>query len=197
MSTSCIGSPKNMEDGGHGFHLIVDCFNISNDDLLVDEEEISHLFSSLISTTNMTPVLEFEFYRFPSRHPLRPDEHTLCKLHSQLMGLPSSCECNHSLLTPHSVELEGGVTAFQVLAESHLSMHTFPSRRAFSLDLFSCRPFDCQKAVALISSSIGDNGNFKVSIVERSFLHSPRTNVTQDHLNSDDEGVLPVEQVAP
>jgi S-adenosylmethionine decarboxylase len=36
----------------------------------------------------------------------------------------------------------GGVTGFAILAESHLSIHTFPEHASACLNLFCCRPRD-------------------------------------------------------
>ena len=35
-----------------------------------------------------------------------------------------------------------GVTGFVVLAESHISVHTFPARQFVWIDVFSCNDFD-------------------------------------------------------
>ena len=37
---------------------------------------------------------------------------------------------------------ERGVTGFTILAESHISIHTYPEKGFFSLDIFSCKEFD-------------------------------------------------------
>lgn len=49
-----------------------------------------------------------------------------------------------------SDEDEGGVTGILVLTTSHISIHTWPLRERFSLDIFSCREFDEDTAQALI-----------------------------------------------
>jgi len=52
----------------------------------------------------------------------------------------------------HSFPGEAGITALWLLSESHLAVHTFPERRAASLDLYCCRPraaFDWQGALAV------------------------------------------------
>lgn len=41
-----------------------------------------------------------------------------------------------------SPEDEGGVTGFCLITTSHISIHTWPIRERFSLDVFSCRAFD-------------------------------------------------------
>lgn len=35
-----------------------------------------------------------------------------------------------------------GVSGFVIIAESHISVHTFPSRRHVNIDVFSCKEFD-------------------------------------------------------
>ena len=43
-----------------------------------------------------------------------------------------------------------GVSGFVIIAESHISIHTFPEKEYFSLDIFSCKDFDMDKAVRII-----------------------------------------------
>ncbi len=37
-----------------------------------------------------------------------------------------------------------GVTGVVIIAESHISIHTFAEHRRFHLDVFSCKPFDAE-----------------------------------------------------
>src|SRR5437867_3051767 len=37
---------------------------------------------------------------------------------------------------------EGGITSFCVITTSHMSIHTWPLRRFFSMDVYSCKDFD-------------------------------------------------------
>ncbi len=46
------------------------------------------------------------------------------------------------------LKVPGGVTGMIILAESHISIHTFPARGFLSADLYSCRHGLDQKAVA-------------------------------------------------
>lgn len=46
-----------------------------------------------------------------------------------------------------------GLTAFSIVAESHLSIHTWPENNYFALDLFSCRDFDEKEVLAIIKKS--------------------------------------------
>ena len=45
--------------------------------------------------------------------------------------------------TPEDV----GVSGFVLIAESHISIHTFPKRNYVNIDVFSCKEFDTQKAL--------------------------------------------------
>jgi len=41
---------------------------------------------------------------------------------------------------------KGGISAFVIIAESHISIHTFIEQAFASLDIFSCKDFDVEKA---------------------------------------------------
>lgn len=43
-----------------------------------------------------------------------------------------------------------GVTGIVIIATSHISIHTYPYDKTFFLDIFSCRRFDQEKALAFI-----------------------------------------------
>ena len=39
-----------------------------------------------------------------------------------------------------------GLSGFVIIAESHISIHTFPERRYLNIDVFSCKDFDTDNA---------------------------------------------------
>lgn len=41
-----------------------------------------------------------------------------------------------------------GVSGFVIIAESHISVHTFPDRGYVNIDVFSCKEFDADRALA-------------------------------------------------
>ena len=43
-----------------------------------------------------------------------------------------------------------GVSGFVIIAESHISVHTFPDRAHVNIDVFSCMEFDPEQALAEI-----------------------------------------------
>ena len=42
---------------------------------------------------------------------------------------------------------DSGVSGFVIIAESHISIHTFPQKSYVNIDIFSCRPFDHDRAL--------------------------------------------------
>jgi len=48
-----------------------------------------------------------------------------------------------------------GITGFVIIAESHVSIHTFQEKAFAFVDVFSCKPFDCDKAQVFITESLG------------------------------------------
>lgn len=47
-------------------------------------------------------------------------------------------------------EASAGVSGFVLIAESHISVHTFPVRRYVNVDIFSCEAFDVEDALAAL-----------------------------------------------
>lgn len=41
---------------------------------------------------------------------------------------------------------DSGITGVTIIAESHISLHTYPSKNFAFVDLFSCKPFDIETA---------------------------------------------------
>ena len=44
-------------------------------------------------------------------------------------------------------EEDSGVSGFVIIAESHISIHTFPRRDYVNIDVFSCKSFDNERAL--------------------------------------------------
>jgi len=55
---------------------------------------------------------------------------------------------------------EGGITGMCVISTSHMSIHCWPIRKCFSMDVFSCKDFDGNKAKEIIWDLLGvEEGN--------------------------------------
>lgn len=64
-------------------------------------------------------------------------------------------ETEISKLGVEPFEDEGGVTGVCVLSTSHCSIHTWPLRPFFVMDVYSCRDFDTTKVEELLASKLG------------------------------------------
>ncbi|MFQ6025885.1 MAG: S-adenosylmethionine decarboxylase [Dehalococcoidia bacterium] len=52
-------------------------------------------------------------------------------------------------------EADAGVSGFVIIAESHISIHTFPRRKYVNVDIFSCKSFDSDRALADVKHLFG------------------------------------------
>jgi S-adenosylmethionine decarboxylase len=60
------------------------------------------------------------------------------------------------IMPPHVLTYRGpqpedwGISGFVIIAESHISVHTFPDRRYVNIDIFSCKEFDVEQALDVV-----------------------------------------------
>ena len=85
------------------------------------------------------------------------------------------------IMPPHVMEYrpppgrsleEWGISGFVIIAESHISVHTYPDRRYLSLDLFSCKPFNVAEATQMVIDQFGI-ARVEVNLLDRG-LEFPR-----------------------
>ncbi len=48
-----------------------------------------------------------------------------------------------------------GVSGFVLIAESHVTIHTFPRRGYANIDVFSCKEFDAQATIEIVTAAFG------------------------------------------
>lgn len=72
----------------------------------------------------------------------------------------------HVLDASHVVFPNGAITLVLILAESHLSIHTWPEERLIALDLFSCGAIDGQRVIRELAGGLG-LARVRVTQVER------------------------------
>jgi S-adenosylmethionine decarboxylase len=60
----------------------------------------------------------------------------------------------HVLNTSHVTFPNGAVTLVLILAESHLSLHTWPEEDLIAIDLFSCGAIDGQAVISALTRSL-------------------------------------------
>ena len=64
----------------------------------------------------------------------------------------------HVLDASHVVFPNGAITLVLILAESHLSIHTWPEENLIAVDLFSCGAIDGEAVVAQLVGELGLTG---------------------------------------
>ena len=62
------------------------------------------------------------------------------------LGMTKLCEPQVLAYDARKVE-DAGVSGFVIIAESHISIHTFPNRNYVNMDVFSCKAFDHEQAL--------------------------------------------------
>lgn len=65
-----------------------------------------------------------------------------------------------------------GVSGFVLIAESHISIHTFPERNYINIDIFSCKTFDSEIATNFMKNKFIMN-NVQTKILERGIEYPP------------------------
>ena len=78
----------------------------------------------------------------------------------------------HVLDTSHVVFPNGAITLVLILAESHLSIHTWPEDDLVAVDLFSCGAIDGRRVLDELTSALRLE-NVKVTEVERGLTTTP------------------------
>ncbi|NOQ56179.1 MAG: S-adenosylmethionine decarboxylase proenzyme [Nanohaloarchaea archaeon] len=66
----------------------------------------------------------------------------------------------------HEVKEESGVTGFVIISDSHISIHTYPTKKALYLDIFSCKQFDVDKIVNYVRETF-ESCEFEKRLIER------------------------------
>jgi S-adenosylmethionine/arginine decarboxylase-like enzyme len=107
-----------------GWHLILEAL-VEDPSLLKDEQALTRVMTDLVGVLRMKPLAPPRCWQVPL------DEGLLA-----------------------SEQDEGGITGFCVITTSHISIHTWPLRRRFSMDVFSCRPFDEGAALQFIADRL-------------------------------------------
>lgn len=67
---------------------------------------------------------------------------------------------------------EAGITGFVIIAESHISIHTYPKKKYCFIDIFSCKDFEDHKAIDFLKEKL-DISKCAVNVIKRG-LDFPR-----------------------
>ena len=65
---------------------------------------------------------------------------------------------------------DSGVSGFVIIAESHISIHTFPHRDYVNVDVFSCKAFDNERALKDVKA-LFSLGEVRTWVIDRGLEH--------------------------
>ena len=65
---------------------------------------------------------------------------------------------------------DSGVSGFVIIAESHISIHTFPHRDYVNVDVFSCKAFDNERALQDVKE-LFSLGEVRTWLLDRGLEH--------------------------
>lgn len=82
------------------------------------------------------------------------------------------------------VPQDWGLSGFVLIAESHISIHTFPEKAYLSLDVFSCKNFDYRQALEYAIAHFGI-ANHEVKLLDRGLEFPRHINTVVDYLGNE------------
>tara|TARA_B100001093_G_scaffold393911_1_gene380595 strand:- start:293 stop:790 length:498 start_codon:yes stop_codon:yes gene_type:complete len=68
---------------------------------------------------------------------------------------------------------QSGYSTFVMIAESHLSLHTFPEAGFMTFDCYSCRDFEHEKAIEVMDQFFGFSQRVNIQVIARPFVSKP------------------------
>ncbi len=77
-----------------------------------------------------------------------------------------------------------GISGFVLIAESHISVHTFPEKLYLSLDIFSCKAFDTDAAIEHIKK-IFDIKKVEIKLLDRGLEFPKVIRKVQDYVKKE------------
>lgn len=88
------------------------------------------------------------------------------KIHEAMKRCVEECGATLLHIHTHVFEPNGGVSGVAVLAESHISTHTWPERGYAAFDVFMCGDAQPKKAVQILKDAF-EAGDVKVTEIPR------------------------------
>ena len=129
-----------------GRHLMLDVI-VEDGKTLVDPQGGIAFLEDIVESIDMTQILPPITVKFP--HAVSEMQRTLESLKKE--GLENS-ETAKQIKEDLRLRKEEsyGYSSFLMIAESHLSIHTFPELNYFSFDCYSCKWFDDKKILNIL-----------------------------------------------
>lgn len=126
-----------------GKHLILDCILTDDSIPIVNSTEyMSKYLEEVTKITDMTLVIPPIAMSFPFSG---ETQRLIKRLEQEGTTSPVIEEFKQHI--KHRDEDQGGVSAITVWLESHASLHSWPLDKYISIDLFSCKKFECKPII--------------------------------------------------
>jgi S-adenosylmethionine decarboxylase len=110
------------------------------------------------------------------QHLLADGEHVLACLNElpERLGMHKIAEPSLVELGDHSPKDPGGVSGFVMIAESHISIHTFPLRGFVSADVYTCQnSLDTERICQYFAEAFALQ-DLEINVVRRGTRYPPR-----------------------
>lgn len=132
----------------NGRHLTLDAIIMDGKEVLNNADLGNLLLEEIIKAIDMTMILPPVTVKFP---------HAICEMQRVLEGLEKEGLQNSQTYQMIENSLRNrklqtyGYSTVVIIAESHLSFHTFPEDNYFTFDCYSCKYFDQQKVAEIFN----------------------------------------------
>ena len=132
----------------NGLHLMVDAL-VKDGDTLTKPAIGVKMIEDIIEKIDMTMILPPVTVNFP---------HAICEMTRVVQNLEAEGLGNSKAATElrkHLAERKNesyGYSTFAMIAESHLSIHTFPELNYLSFDCYSCKTFNVNAVIDCIEA---------------------------------------------
>jgi len=132
----------------NGVHLMIDA--VVDDELsLARPEHGINCIESIIEKIDMTMILPPVTVKFP--HAVSEMNRVIESLEEEGLGQSKTANDLRKHLKQRAEE-SYGYSTFAMIAESHLSIHTFPELKYLSFDCYSCKSFDVDAVISEIQN---------------------------------------------
>lgn len=126
-----------------GLHLMIDAL-VKDPKTLVKHEIGVKMLEAIVEEIDMTMILPPVTVNFP--HAVCEMQRVVEELEAEGLGDSNAAQSIRNRLQERKNEAYGYST-FVMIAESHISIHTFPELNYISFDCYSCKSFDTNKVI--------------------------------------------------
>jgi S-adenosylmethionine decarboxylase len=139
----------------NGKHVMVDATLVASaDKMKLNNPTLGReVLESIIEEIDMTMILPVITVQFP---------HNICEMKRILSSLNAEGLAESATALKISQDLEYrklqsyGFSSIAMIAESHLSLHTFPEEGFYTFDCYSCKDFDDTKIKEILFNAFGE-----------------------------------------